>query len=98
MRAVVVRPAAFAQTRAVAALGRDAVAPDIAVPALALALVAARQSRATRSMALKQLRLLVDVAAQCDGVPAAGNGALDGPLALDGGKEAVFEWKITQHR
>jgi hypothetical protein len=72
------------------ALNNGAVAPDIAVAALALAGMAARQQRAARRMALELLGRLVHVAAQRDGVLAAGNGALDEPFALHRGKVAHF--------
>jgi hypothetical protein len=52
--------------------------------------MAARLSRATRSVAMKLIRFLVDVAGQCDGVPKAGTGALDESLAHDGGQVAHF--------
>jgi hypothetical protein len=67
----------------VAALDDGAASPDIAVPALALADMAARQQRAARRVTLELLGGLVHVAAQRDGVLAAGNGALNGPFAFD---------------
>jgi hypothetical protein len=72
----------------VAALDDGALAAHVAVAALALADVAARQQRATRRVALEVRGHCVDVAAQRDDVLAAGDGALHVPLALDGGEVA----------